>query len=426
MARRLTLAFLETQSGAGLALAAAGLAALALANSPAAPDYFGLVRQPVPIQIGGFAETRTLGQWVKDGLMAVFLLLVGMEIKFQLLRGELAGARRLAVPLAAAIGGLIGPALAYWAVAGGSGFAAAVWPAGASTDLAFALAVLALAGPKLPAAARMFLLAVAIVDDLAAVGLVGAMSAGRLDGEALASAALAYVALLALGRWRRAPYLLYVVSFVWVWTALLRSGLNPAVAGIACAFAVPASGRRPGRDSVLADFIASLHPWVAFGVLPLYAFTAAGVPLAGFRGQDWLAPLPLGLLAAMMIGKPAGVFCGAFLAAVAKLGRRPAGLGWGAIAGLALIAGGGFTVSLYVAALALAGEPPAVLSQARVAVIVGSLAALTAGAAVTALAQRRGADPDLRFSAAAQAVGASRTLRNGPLTPPSPPRRSPP
>ena len=301
MARRLTHAFLDTQSGAGLALAGAGLAALVLANSPAADDYFAFIRQSVPIELGGFAETRTLAQWVKDGLMAVFLLLVGMEIKFELLRGELAGARRLALPLGAAVGGLAGPAIAYWAVAGGSGFAAAVWPAGASTDLAFALAVLALAGPKLPAAARVFILAVAIVDDLASVGLVGAMSIGGLDGEALASAALGFLGVLALGRWRRAPYLFYVAGFIFVWAATLRSGLNPAFAGIACALAVPVGERRPGRESVLADFIASLHPWVAWGVLPLYAFTAAGVPLIGLA-RPGLARAP----AARPARRPAG------------------------------------------------------------------------------------------------------------------------
>jgi NhaA family Na+:H+ antiporter len=389
MARRPTLDFLKTESGAGVVLVAAALAALVMANSQWALQYRAFVEWRIPIRVGDFAETLSVIDWVRDGLMAVFFLVVGMEIKFEVLRGELSSPRRLVLPVVAAVGGLVAPTLIYLAITLGRSGAPQGWPIPMATDIAFALAALAVAAPRMPASLRVFLLTLAIADDLAAVGLTAVMFTSRLEPGALAGAAAGLAVLASISRWRRAPFILYAAGFLAVWAFALKSGINPSIAGVACALATPVGARRPGQDSVLKYFMDSLHPYVAYIILPLFAFTAAGFSFSTMKPAHLTAALPLGLAVALLIGKPLGVF-GASAGAVAlKFGRRPTGSTWIELLGVSMLCGAGFTMSLYLGALAFPASDALTQAQLRLGVLAGSAGSVLAGGVLIAWAQRR-------------------------------------
>jgi len=395
MARRITLDFLKTESASGLILGAAALAGIALANSPWAGLYFRFLQAPFTIQVGAFTEVLPVLDWVKDGLMAVFFFVVGLEIKYEIIKGELANPRRLALPVIAALGGMVGPALIYLAVNAGAGGAPQGWPVPVATDIAFAIAALAVAGPKLPPNLRVFLLTLAIVDDLGAVGLIGLLFTHHFRILELAGALLALAGMGLLGRWRRAPYLFYFVGFVIVWGFMLKSGISTSLAGVAAAATIPLEPRKPGRPGVLEDFMESLHPYVAFLILPLFAFTAAGFTVRGLGLSDLFGPIALGVAAGLFLGKQVGVFGAAALVIGLKLARRPTGAKWVELYGLSLLCGLGFTMSLFIGQLAFPLSDAAAQAQVRIGVVAGSLASALAGMAILAWAQRRrAADPD--------------------------------
>ena len=389
MARRLTLDFLKTESGAGLLLAAAAVAAVLMANSPWAGSYFAFIAWPIDLRLGDFAQSRTVLSWVKDGLMAIFFLVVGMEIKFEVLRGELSSPRRLALPVLAALGGMIAPTLIYLAVNLGPGGAPRGWPIGAATDIAFALAALAVAAPRLPAALRVFLLTVAIADDLGAVALIAILFTAKVHAVSLAGAGLALAAVALLSRWKRAPFAFYAVGFLVVWGFTLESGVNTSIAGVACALTVPIGARRAGQEGVLKYFMDSLHPYVAFAILPLFAFAAAGFSFQGLGAHQLVSSVPLGIVLALAVGKPIGVFGFSLLAAGLRVGRRPTGTTWWELLGVAMLCGVGFTMSLFIGALAFDAGDGLAQTQARLGVIAGSLASVLTGGALLAWAQVR-------------------------------------
>jgi NhaA family Na+:H+ antiporter len=387
MAKRITLDFLKTESAGGAILAAAALAAILMANSPADGVYFRFLQAPVTLQIGGFVERLSVLDWVKHGLMAVFFFVVGLEIKYEALKGELASPRRMALPILAAVAGMAIPALVYLSLNAGAGGSPEGWPTPIATDIAFAMSALAVAGPRLPSGLRVFLLTLAIVDDLGAVAVIGVAFAGQLQLAPLAAAA-ACVALMALmTRWRGAPYLFYALGFVLVWAFTLKSGISTSVAGVAAAMTVPIEPRKPGRPGVLQDFMESLHPYVAFGILPLFAFCAAGFDLGRLGLADLASPVALGVAAGLFIGKPLGVFGATFLLVALKIARKPMGTRWIELFGLSLLTGIGFTLSLFIGELAFPfGESKQ--GQLRAGVIVGSLLSTAAGATVLAWAQK--------------------------------------
>jgi NhaA family Na+:H+ antiporter len=388
MAKRITLDFLKTESASGVVLAAAALVGILMANSPGDGLYFRFLEAPFTIQIGGFAETHAVLDWVKEGLMAIFFFVVGLEIKYEVLKGELANPRRLALPIAAALGGMLAPALVYLAFNGGAGGAPQGWPIPVATDIAFAMAALAIAGPKLPPALRVFLLTLAIVDDLGAVGIIGVMFTDHLRVAALAAALAALALMGLLTRWRGAPYLFYALGFLLVWGFTLKSGISTSVAGVAAAMTIPIGPRKPGRPGVLEDFMESLHPYVAFGILPLFAFCAAGFDFGRLSLADLFGPVSLGVVAGLLLGKPLGVFGAIALLCGLKLARRPMGATWVELFGLSLLTGVGFTMSLFIGALAFPGAGPE-QGEVRAGVIAGSLLATLAGMAVLAWAQAR-------------------------------------
>jgi NhaA family Na+:H+ antiporter len=386
--RRSTLDFLKTETASGLFLILAAAAAMIAANSEMADGYWSLVKTPLTLQIGGFVETLTLGKWVKEGLMAIFFYTVGLEIKYEVFKGELSSPRKLALPMVAALGGMAGPALVYLLInliPGGNLYG---WPIPTATDIAFAVAVLAMAGRGLPSSLRLFLLTLAIVDDLGAVVLIAVLFTGQMHVGALIGAGLGLGFLALLGRWAGAPRALHVLGFLVVWAFTLKSGINTSLAGVACALMVPIRSPRLGQEGTLRLFMKSLHPYVAFGILPLFAFTAAGFTLQGLSLMDLVAPLPLGITAGLFLGKQLAVFGATALAVHFGLARRPTGSTWLEIYGISVLCGIGFTMSLFIGGLAFAPEDDLIQTQIRLGVVTGSVISAALGVVVLNFSSR--------------------------------------
>ncbi|HEY3695802.1 Na+/H+ antiporter NhaA [Phenylobacterium sp.] len=386
MSTRSTLEFLKTETGSGLLLVLAAAVAIFWANTPLSPSYFALVNHEVTVTLGGFTETLSVLKWVKNGLMAVYFFVVGLEIKYEILRGELSNPRRLALPVLAALGGVAAPALLYLLVNAGPGGHPAGWPIPAATDIAFALAALSIAGPKLPTSLRVFLLTLAIADDLAAVALIAILYTQEFRPWMLGGAAAALAVMAAMSQWNKAPYFFYAVAFAVLWGFTLKSGVNTSLAGVAAALTVPIEPRRPGAPGVLHAFMQGLHPYVAFLILPLFAFVAAGFSLAGEGLQRALLPLPLGVALGLLVGKQVGVFGAAALAIGLKLARRPTGTRWLELYGVSILCGIGFTMSLFIGGLAFDAQP-ALQADLRLGVVTGSVLSALLGAGVLAWAQ---------------------------------------
>jgi len=395
MSTRPRLEFLKTETGSGLILALAAATAILWANTPLAHSYFGFLDLPVALQIGDFAQTLSVQDWVRRGLMAVYFFVVGLEIKYEIWRGELSNPRRLALPILAALGGIAAPAGLYLLINGAGGGHLLGWPTPAATDVALALAVLSWVAPRAPTSLRVFLLTLAIAGDLVTVGLIGALYVQAFRPWMFSGALAALAVMAALSQWKRAPYFFYAVAFAVLWAFTLKSGVSTALAGLAAAFTVPLEPRRPGAPGVLHAFLQGLHPYVAFLILPLFAFTAAGFSLADRGVERLFDPVPLGVAVGLVIGKPLGVFGAAALAVGLGLARRPTGARWLEIFGAAALCGVGFTMSLFVGGLAFAGQP-ALEADVRLGVVAGSLLSALAGAAAIAWAQTvRTREPDL-------------------------------
>jgi len=388
MSTRSTLEFLRTETGSGLLLAIAAAVAIAWANSPWAADYAAFVGRPIPVRIGPFAETLTTAAWVKTALMPIFFLVMGLKIKQEVVRGELSNPRRLALPVLAALGGALAPAAIFLAVNAGEDGVAQAWPAAVPTDAAIALALVALAAPRLPPPLRVFLLTVAIVQDLISVALIALVFAGTLKPAMLGGAVATFLVLAAMSRWRAAPYAFWAAGFLLLWGFVLKSGLDPSLAGVLAAAVVPLQPKRPGGPGVLDQLLAALHPYVAFLILPLFILTAAGFSVRDLPADTPTAPVALGLGLALVLGKQAGVFGAAALAIGLKWARRPMGARWLDLYGVSVLCGVGFTLSLYIGELAFG--PGDALSQAkvRIGVVAGSLASALWGLAALALSER--------------------------------------
>jgi NhaA family Na+:H+ antiporter len=388
MSRKITLDFLKTEAASGIILALAAVLAILLANSPWAASYFGLIKHPLTFQAGDIEITKTVLKWIKDGLMTIFFFVVGLEIKYEILRGELSNPRKLALPVLGAVGGMVAPALVYLAFNAGPGGAVEGWPAPVATDIAFALAALAIAGPRLPPALRTFLLTLAIADDLGAVILIATLFTEHIDLLALGGAAAALAAMVLAGRWRGAPYGLFAVLAFLVWAFTLESGVNPSIAGVAAALAIPLEPRRPGEPGMLNHMMHSLHPYVAYGIMPVFAFAAAGFSFSDLSADTLLSPVALGIAAGLFVGKQIGVFGASALAIRLGLARRPTDANWLELYGCALLCGVGFTMSLFIGALAFDGEDPTAQSAVRLGVIGGSILSGALGMAVLAWSQK--------------------------------------
>jgi NhaA family Na+:H+ antiporter len=388
--RKFTLDFLKTEAASGMALGLAAVAALIVANSPLAPDYFGWLKSEHSLQVGPLILQLTISEWIKEGLMAVFFLVVGLEIKYEILKGELSDPRKLATPVLAALGGMVAPAAVYLAVSGLLNGPQGGWPIPLATDIAFALAVFAVAARGLPSSLRVFLLTLAIVDDLGAIALIAVLFSSGVDWLPLAWVA----GLLAAGGWfargRRVPAPFWVLGFGLVWYLTVLAGLSTSLTAVAFALIVPVANRTEDGQSPLQEAMHDLHPWVAWLVLPLFAFAKAGVSFAGLSMEQVFAPLVLALALSLFLGKQIGVFGAAWLAATLKIGRPPTGATWLELYGVSLLCGVGFTMSLFIGVLAFPGTSDSPEQVAvKLGVLGGSVLSAIFGAVVLAVATRR-------------------------------------
>jgi len=390
VARKITLDFLKTEAASGVVLGLAAVAALVVANSPLAGSYFAWLKSEHVLQVGPLMLQLTISEWIKEGLMAVFFLVVGLEIKYEILKGELSDPRKLATPVLAAAGGMIAPALVYLAVTGSLGGRLGGWPVPLATDIAFALAVFAVAARGLPSSLRVFLLTLAIVDDLGAIALIAVLFSSSVQWIPV----LWIAALLALGALftsrRRVAAPFWVLGFGMVWYLTVLSGLSTSLTAVAFAMIVPVVDRHDDGQSPLKEAMHDLHPYVAYLVLPLFAFAKAGVSFAGLSLEQAFAPLVLGIALGLFLGKQVGVFGMAWLATALKLGRRPTRATWAELYGVSLLCGVGFTMSLFIGALAFPGaidSPEQV--EVKLGVLAGSFLSAATGAAVLVAAGRR-------------------------------------
>ena len=387
--RRWTLDFLKTEAASGAILGLAALAALIVANSPLAEAYFSTLKSEQLLQIGALRLEMSISEWIKEGLMALFFLVVGLEIKYEILRGELSDPKKLATPVLAALGGMIAPALVYLAVVGGLGGPHQGWPIPLATDIAFALAVFAMVGRGLPSSLRVFLLTLAIVDDLGAIALIAVLFSGGVAWQPIALA----VALLVVGgvwahrRQVSAPF--WVLGFAIVWWLAVEGGLSTSLIAVAFAAIVPVTARREDGQSPLKEAMHDLHPYVAFVVLPIFAFAKAGVSFVGISLEQMAAPLVIGIAIGLFVGKQVGVLGFAWLASRLGWGARPTGSTWLQLYGISCLCGVGFTMSLFIGALAFPGaidSPEQV--EVKLGVLAGSILSAVMGAAVLAIARR--------------------------------------
>jgi NhaA family Na+:H+ antiporter len=378
LTRPITLirSLLATQAGGGYLLMLAAAAAMLVANSTASDRYFNLLHR----DIAGMSVLH----WVNDGLMALFFLLIGLEIKRELLIGELASWRSRIMPGAAALAGMAAPALVYQAVAGTAMPAARGWAIPSATDIAFALGVLALLGPRVPVSLKLLLTAIAVIDDLGAIVIIAVAYTASLNGMALGVAGVLVLALAALARLGVRWLPAYLAVGAALWAAVHASGIHATLAGVITALAVPARHDEAGH-SPLETLEHALSPWVAFAIVPIFGFCNAGVDLRGLGLADALAPVPLGIALGLALGKQLGVFATLMVLVRAKLAPAPRDAGLMQLWGLSLICGIGFTMSLFISALAF-GEGSHAAEAAKLGIIAGSLLSALAGYAVLRLA----------------------------------------
>ncbi|KQO56701.1 sodium:proton antiporter [Methylobacterium sp. Leaf87] len=377
-------AALRSDAGGGLVLMASAALALLIANSPLASAYFGL--------LAAHLGPLSVLHWVNDGLMAVFFLLVGLEIKREVLDGRLRTWPDRILPGVAALGGMLAPALIYVFVNRASPETLRGWAIPTATDIAFALGVLALLGPRVPVSLKVFLTALAILDDLGAVLIIAAFYTASLSLPMLVGAVITVAVLVALNRAgvsRLTPYLLLGAV---LWVLVLGSGIHATIAGVVLALTIPlrTSPAKPDDPaSPLHKLEHALQPWSSFVVLPIFGFANAGVALGGMSAAMLLEPVTLGVGLGLFLGKQIGVF--GMIAVAVKLGLapRPAHAGWWQLYGLSLLCGVGFTMSLFIGLLAFA-DTPALETETKIGVLLGSVSCMVAGALVLLFAPRPG------------------------------------
>jgi Na+:H+ antiporter, NhaA family len=373
--------FFAHESAGGIVLGIAALAALVVSNSPLAGWYESFLHTPGSIVFGQLLVLeKTLQVWINDLLMAVFFFLVGLEIKREIVEGELASRRQAVLPAAAALGGMVVPAAIYAAINWGDAVALRGWAIPSATDIAFAIGILMLLGSRVPASLKVFLTAVAIIDDLGAIVVIAIFYTDNLSALALGGAA-AGVAVLALfnraGVTRVGPYVM--VGLV-VWVFVLKSGVHATLAGVITALAVPLTDSR--GESPLHKAEDALHPWVAFAILPLFAFANAGVNLAGTTWATLAQPVTLGTAAGLLVGKVVGVYGMSWLTIKCGIAEAPAGASTRQFIGVAVLCGVGFTMSLFIGGLAFEGLPAVFETRLKLGVLAGSLLSALAGVAL--------------------------------------------
>jgi len=377
MAIRRIKAFFEFEAAGGIILALAAVAAMIIANSPLNVWYESFIHAPVVIQIGDFGIAKDAHHWINDGLMAIFFFLVGLELKREVLVGELSNIKQIILPAAAAVGGMVMPAVVYLLFNYNEPEFWKGWAIPAATDIAFALGILSLLGSRVPNSLKVFLVSIAIFDDIGAILIIALFYTSDLSLTSLAIAGLCLPFLYLLNRrnvTRLTPYLFIGVI---MWVAVLQSGIHATLAGVVLALFIPMFDRTDPEHSPLEELEHDLHTTVAFGILPLFAFANSGISLEGAGFAELFHSVPLGIAAGLFIGKQVGIMIMCWL--VFKLGfsTMPKGMDYKQIYGAALLCGVGFTMSLFIGGLAFAGDNT--LFDERLGIIMGSIVSGVAG-----------------------------------------------
>ncbi|MEX5502747.1 Na+/H+ antiporter NhaA [Pseudomonas putida] len=386
--RSLFTRFFQLEAASGLLLIAAAVLALIINNSPLSYLYSGLLDVPVAVQVGALNIAKPLLLWINDGLMALFFLLIGLEVKREVVDGHLSKPSQVVLPATAAVGGMVVPALLYWFINRDNPAAVAGWAIPTATDIAFALGVLALLGKRVPVSLKLFLMTLAIIDDLGAIIVIALFYSGTLSSVSLLLAAACLVVLIAMNRLGVVKLGPYMIVGLILWVCVLKSGVHATLAGVALALCIPLRTRN-AETSPLLSLEHALHPWVAYAILPLFAFANAGVSLAGMTVESFTHPVPMGIAVGLLLGKTVGVFGLTWLAVKLRLAALPEGAGWGQILGVAILCGIGFTMSLFVGSLAFAPGTSEYAGMDRMGILTGSFFAAVIGYAVTAMASRK-------------------------------------
>jgi NhaA family Na+:H+ antiporter len=375
----------------GIALGIATLAALLIANSPLGPQYSALIHATAEVRIGSIGLAKSLEHWINDGLMAIFFLLVGLEIKREVIEGSLAGVQKAALPVVAAIGGFVLPAVFYAALNWGDTQALRGWAVPAATDIAFAIGICALLGRAVPTSLKMFLLALAIIDDLMAIIVIAIFYTDDLSTLSLSLGGIGVAGLVALNLFNVSKPSLYAIVGVFTWVCVLKSGVHATLAGVAVGFAIPLA--RHQGESLLEQVEHALKPWVSYAIVPIFAFANAGVPLVGMSLSTLTAPIPLGIIAGLFVGKQLGVFGAATAAIKLGIAKQPAGASSAQLYGIAILTGVGFTMSLFIGTLAFENED--LMAQVRLGVLAASiLSGLVAWLVLIVAGRANPASPD--------------------------------
>lgn len=367
--------FLASEAAGGIILMIVAVLAMTVANGPFAETYFHFLHAQTGPELSNKLGPMTVHLWINDALMAVFFLLVGLEIKREFVDGRLVTWQQRRLPFIAALGGMAAPALVFLAVTSGSSRLAQGWAIPAATDIAFAIGVMALLGSRVPTSLKLFLTTVAIVDDMGAVVIIALAYTASIKGIALLAAAAIFGAMMAMNRAGVRHLAPYLVGFILLWYAVLVSGVHATIAGVVAAFTIPVvatPGQPDSPDSPLHKLEHALHPWSAFLIVPLFGFANAGISLTGFGFDILLEPLPLAIAVGLFVGKQVGIFSSIWLSVKLGVAHRPRGSTWVQVYGLAVLCGIGFTMSLFIGMLAFATSP-ALVEEAKLGVMAGSL-----------------------------------------------------
>ncbi len=350
--------FIKKESSSGILLIVATFLALICSNSMLAPYYEAFLHIPVSIQVGALHLDKSLHHWVNDGLMAIFFLLIGLEVKREVLEGHLSSLNQVVLPIVAAIGGMLVPALIYIYFNNGNADAINGWAIPTATDIAFALGILALLGKRVPLSLKIFLMALAIIDDLGAIVIIAVFYTTDLSSISIAVASVSLVTLVVMNKMGVVKHGAYFVIGLILWISVLKSGVHATLAGVALAFTIPLHGKdEHGQDiSPLKIIEHNLHYWVAFFILPLFAFANAGVNVSGISLAQMGGAVPLGIMLGLFFGKQVGVFGFSWLAIKLGFAKMPEGSSWLQLYGVSVLTGIGFTMSLFITSLAFESD----------------------------------------------------------------------
>ncbi|MFT5657356.1 MAG: NhaA family Na+:H+ antiporter [Gammaproteobacteria bacterium] len=365
--------FFKLESTAGIILFFSAIFAMLLKNSAWGDWYTTILTLPIQVRAGDLDINKPLVLWVNDGLMAIFFFLVSLEIKREILIGHLSKLSNLILPGAAAIGGMLIPALIYAGINAGNPADLHGWAIPTTTDIAFSLGVLALFAARVPLSLKIFLMTLAVLDDLGAIVIIALFYSDNLSGTSLGFAAFLSIALFALNRLKIHNTTPYIILGVLLWVSVLKSGVHATLAGVILAFAIPLGDSKKPDLSPLKNLVHDLHPWVTFAILPLFAFMNAGIAFEDFNPARLMNAVPVGIALGLMIGKPVGVLTFAWIAIRLRIASLPSSINWGQLVGVAFLCGIGFTMSLFIGSLAFQEGGVGYSRADRLGIIIGSM-----------------------------------------------------